>query len=65
MVTEKCTITKNKVTMITDQNVKNRSLFCWANCLGGGSEFVFIYTSKTFLHPVPSAALKQGRLSNY
>lgn len=34
MVTEKCTITENKVTMITDQNVKNRSLFCWANCLG-------------------------------
>lgn len=62
MVTEKCTITKNKVTMITDQNVKNRSLFCWANCLGRGgpqSLYLFIPLRRSFI-PFPVLLWNRG-----
>lgn len=58
-----CTITKNKATVMTDHNVKNRSLFCWPNCWEKNtSKFVFICNSKTFVPPFPSAALNQGWL---
>lgn len=56
-----CTLTKNKATVITDHNVKNRSLFCWPNCWEKRPQSLYLFVALRLLYiPFPVLLWNRG-----